>query len=237
MPPPLEGLNPLQGNSALEHRPKPIEPQSEGKPIARAVSDPRTLTIVTAAGLAILATNTDTKVGQMAFKGLTGFKPPPINEQGIVKPTPFALLLLAPQPIGLLPERFFQGKPRIPGTNLFADPIFTATEFKRRRDQRKFESAQEEFREGFKELLPTIPEDDLRKLFIQSDLKAEHLAPLQPFDADALIRAELDRRRQQLDDMRARERQQRIDAGTAVPGVDFIDEFPDRFFADNPADP
>lgn len=237
MPPPISGLNDLQDNRGDAHGPQPIGPKPGGNVIIKAAADPRTITVATAAAVALIATNIETRYGQIAFKAMTGFKPPVVSGGGVAKPTPFALALLAPQPIGVLPERFFQGKPQIPGTNIYFDPIYTATQYLERRDQRKFNSAREEFTDAFRFVLPSLPDDDVSLLVRFQDLKREHIPLIDPLFADQLLREELERRRLQRQSEQARERQRRIDQGLDQFTDEELGDFGDGYFAYNPPDP
>jgi len=111
--------------------------------------------------------------------------------------TPGAVLILAPQPLGMLPEQFFMGKPRVPGTQFYLDPFYTFSRQRERLRQRDRDAAQVSQNIAFQNLLEDLTDDELRLIARSSDLKSKYLAFLDPRSVDQQIRDELQLRASQ----------------------------------------
>lgn len=132
--------------------------------------------------------------GQKAMTFLTGFK---VGEAGALanKFTPGALLFLGPEPIGMLPERFFMKKPQIPGTNIYLDPLHNAAKYLERRDQRKRSDAGEAQLAALQELLPQLTIDQLYTLRLDRSLQRRHIGFADPRAVEDAIHQEIEARR------------------------------------------
>lgn len=229
----IPGLNDLQANTPEVRRPRPIG--QEGRSVLKVTQIEELPQVALPALLALAAATRggDSKAFELAIKATTGIKPLP----GGSAVTPLAVMNIAPQPIGMLPERFFMGKPQVPGTNLYLDPVYTFNQYRGRRRQREYDAVAADFRESFIVVLPLLRDEDLVNLFTQTDLRRENIPLIQPRDAHDILFAEIERRRVIRERAEALARAQRIARGEGVPGVDFPDEFADEFFANNPPDP
>jgi hypothetical protein len=116
------------------------------------------------------------------------------NSSSTAVVTPGALFILAPQPVGMLPERFFMSKPRVPGTSFYLDPFYTASKAEDRRQERRREAARVSQNLAFRNLLEDLTDDELNLILRRPDLKSRYLAFLAPRYVDEQLIAELQQR-------------------------------------------
>lgn len=133
-------------------------------------------------------------LGKKALTLLTGFK---AGEAGALsnKVGPGALLFLAPEPLGVLPERFFSEKPKLPGTNVYLDPLYNYTRYSVRKEDRKRTAAGEAQRAELERILPTFPTENVSHILNNSDLRKEFIGFVDARVLDSILLQELQRRR------------------------------------------
>lgn len=133
-------------------------------------------------------------LGKKALTLLTGFK---AGEAGALsnKVGPGALLFLAPEPLGVLPERFFSEKPKLPGTNVYLDPLYNYTRYSVRKEDRKRVAAGEAQRAELERILPTFPTENVAHILNNSDLRKEFVGFVDARVLDSILRNELEKRR------------------------------------------
>lgn len=140
----------------------------------------------------------------IAQKGIhiaTGFKVPAGG--GTAVPTPFAALFLAPQPIGMLPERFFMSKPQIPGTRIFLDPLHNVNVQTTRIGDDRRTAARIAQTRGLQVLLEDLTDDELSRLLLNRGGERSAISFVDPRRASELLHAELDQRKTQRDTQEA----------------------------------
>lgn len=234
---PIPGLNDVQSADRGHKPPKPITPSGPGVKVSTVGDDLSNVALpfsIVLGGL-ILAEKTENKALELAAKIVTGLKPPPVAGEapGL---TPGAILLILPQPLGVLPERFFMGKPRVPGTQIYLDPIYTGKKFFERREQRHADEARQEQTQKFLEAIPKLTADQLSELLRSRELRAQYLTLLDARFVDEVLLAEI-HARQSVRHMRESEQAYRERQHEQNHDDQLTQAFVDPFFAANGPDP
>lgn len=193
--------------------------------------------VAAALGVGASVSGENSKAYQGFVKFFSGFKvPTPTAEGGV--PTPFAVGFILPQPIGALPQRFFQGKPQIPFTGIYFDPLYNVERQLDKIDQRQQRAAGASQRIQFANLLEDLTEDELRLLLLKPDLKRQYLAFLSPRDVDRQLLEELHKRKAKRDLEEGQQRYLEAQAESDVirRAIIFVLTI-DALFAANPPDP
>lgn len=194
---PSAGLDPLSPATGLGDGIKPATPPDTNKTKQAAkfqrIEDVKGV-LAPAGAVAAVFLTPESVIGRKALHFLTGFKAAEGAELAN-KIGPGAIGFLAPEPIGLLPERFFMDKPRVPGTGIYLDPLHNATHYLERRDQDKREAAGRAQVNVLREALPQLTTESLALVLNSPELRSEFLAFAPPKQVDAVIFTELERRR------------------------------------------
>lgn len=192
--PAVPGLNPIgEVNTFAPASPKPDKPPTKGAAALQEIDTLQKLLVpVTAAAGAVL--KPESFLGQKALTLLTGFKVGE-TEGAFNKLTPGAAMFLAPEPIGLLPERGFQSKPRIPGTKVYLDPMYNYTRYDERKKAERREDVGSVQLKLLNELLPQLTTDQLSTLKFDQGLRQRSLTYIPPRFVDQTLDAELEKRR------------------------------------------
>lgn len=140
-----------------------------------------------------LALKPESFLGKKALTFLTGFKVTEVGEMGN-KMTPGVGMFLAPEPLGLLPERFFQRKPRVPGTNIFLDPMYNLKRYEDRKASERREDVGSVQIKLLGELVPTLTDEQLYELRSNKELQRKHITYADPFAVDAILQKEVQQR-------------------------------------------
>ncbi len=180
------------GKGAPPIPPPPKPPTKGASRVAEAESLSKALVPVSLAVGASLKPESFLAKKALAFS--TGFK---VGEAGELfnRLTPGAAMFLAPEPIGLLPERFFMGKPRIPGTNVYVDPLYNYTRYRGRKDDEKRAAAGAAQIDALKQLVPTLTTEQLSGILGNSEVRAASIAYADPRVVDSVLLGELEARR------------------------------------------
>lgn len=231
-PPPFNGPG-IPGQDA-----KPVEPLKPPGESGKITTFQETSTYLYAGllGIAAAARGGESFAVRKFVEVLTGFKLAK-TAGGDPIPTPFAVMNLLPQPLGMLPERFFMGKPRVPGTNVYVDPLHNVTRQleKRRNDKRAI--ANENQQAALRQFLPTFTDADLNALLQNPDLKKEYITFVAPDLVDQIVIQELRRREADRDYAAAVERYQRVPTTPEEEARSFGFQSLQDFFAANQPDP
>jgi hypothetical protein len=169
----IPGLNSIQELGRGTPRKVPeVKPAAEGAKVTTVTTLEGLLLPIALAGGAT-AVGVESQAFKMAIGVTTGFK---LAATPGASPNPAgAALFLLPQPIGMLPERFFMSKPRIPGTRIFIDPLYTLDhELERLGDARR-EAARVAQIRALDKVLPDLTDEELLTLATDTRLHSQFL--------------------------------------------------------------
>lgn len=188
----IPGLNTIQskGRGAPEKEPG-VKPAGEGARVSTVTTVEGLLLPVALAGGAT-ASGIESAAFRTAIGVLTGFKVS--KDAGTAANPAGAALFLLPQPFGMLPERFFMQKPRVPGTRVHVDLFFTAEQQLERMGDRRREEARIAQRAELARLLPDLTEEELLTLATRRDLQRRFVQFVPGAEIDALIQRERNER-------------------------------------------
>lgn len=192
--PDVPGLDPIQGlGKGVKPPADPAAKPARGLPGGAQTEELEKLLVpATAAAGAVL--KPEGLLGKKLLTIATGFK---VGEAGaaINKPTPGVAMFLLPEPLGVLPERFFMAKPRVPGTRVYLDPLYNFERYQNQREQRLRAAAGAAQLNALQELVPGLTTDQLRTLRLDSELQRRTLTFADPRAVDSVLQRELDVRR------------------------------------------
>lgn len=187
-------LDPVRG--AAGHAKQEEPPAAHGAKgifgIATAESLGKVLTPVLAAAGGVL--KPESFLGKKLLNIATGFHVAE-GEKAVNKLGPGAVMILGPEPIGVLPEHFFSKKPTIPGTNIYLDPLYNYERYAQRKEDRQRGEAGIAQLEALAPILPTLSGPELTAILNSPDLRREFIGFVPPKQLDAVLLGEIERRR------------------------------------------